>query len=61
MYYEKKTTASGGTAYLVKKDCVSYIFYILSHAQMVNNWHKNITVKPYRGKKYSNATWVIEG
>lgn len=61
-YNNKKWYIDGASCYLVSPDTVQAFIRYETWAQGVANCFCNITVKPYKGRKYNPAfVWVCVG
>ena len=61
MVYARKSS-NGASCYLLSQDSVQAFIRYISWAQGVANRFCNVTVKPYKGRKYNPAfVWVCVG
>ena len=59
--YARKSNG-GASCYLLSPDSVPAVIWFISWVQGVANCFCNVTVKPYKGRKYNPAfVWVCVG
>lgn len=61
MVYARKSS-NGAICYLLSPDSVQAFIRYISWVQSVTGYFYNVTVKPYKGRKYNPAfVWVCVG